>query len=390
MPASVGLPPGGGALRGEQGRPLAATAPAAAAAPSGRGGFAAGPAAQPVAAQPESAGSPSGAGSSASDAAALLEAARATVLGPLPSPRPGDAPSEPGRRVTVFASLALGPEGLRELFAAAAATPDTRVVFRGLPPGVGLRAFLATVHALLEGLDPVPAVVIDPQRFRAAAVTVVPEIVVTLDGVEQARVRGLVDPRWLLAEVAAGRRGDRGAYGPTVAVAEADLLEVLLARVAAWDGEALRDRALERFWGHVSFVELPETTVPRERRVDPTVVATADLRGPDGTVLVQAGEAVNPLARLPFTRRLVVFDATRPAQVEAARRLAAEESARVVLLASALDRARGWDGLAALEATLGAPVYLLTPEVRARFALERVPAVVSAEAGAFVVREVVP
>jgi hypothetical protein len=34
--------------------------------------------------------------------------------------------------------------------------------------------------------------------------------------------------------------------------------------------------------------------------------------------------------------------------------------------------------------------FLLTPEVRARFTLERVPAEVRAEAGVFVVREVAP
>jgi conjugal transfer pilus assembly protein TraW len=292
--------------------------------------------------------------------------------------------------VAIFASLALGADGLRELFAAAAATPGAIVVFRGLPPAVGLRAFLATVHGLLDGLEAAPAVLIDPLRFRSASVTVVPEIVATVDGIEQARVRGLADPRWLLGELEAGHHGDLGAYGPTVAVAEADLLELLRTRVAALDGEGLRARVLERFWDRVAFVALPEASEARERRLDPTVVATEALHAPDGTVLVRAGEAVNPLARLPFSRRLVVFDATRPAQVEAARRLAAEDPRRAVLLASALERAQGWDGLAALEASLGAPVYLLTPEVRARFALERVPVEVRAEAGVFVVREVAP
>jgi conjugal transfer pilus assembly protein TraW len=59
-------------------------------------------------------------------------------------------------------------------------------------------------------------------------------------------------------------------------------------------------------------------------------------------------------------------------------------------LASGLDRTAGWDGLAVVEDRLDAPVYLLTPEVRARFALERVPAFVEAQGTVFRVAEVPP
>ena len=95
--------------------------------------------------------------------------------------------------------------------------------------------------------------------------------------------------------------------------------------------------------------------------------------------------------RLPFSQRLVVFDATDPAQIGTARRLGASAGGRrVTYLATRLDRSRGWQGLEALEDTLDAPVYVLTPEERARFALERVPAYVEAVGRAFRVTEVPP
>jgi conjugal transfer pilus assembly protein TraW len=324
-------------------------------------------------------------------AEALLEAARAQVLGSaLAPPDPQGTAAPGGRRVTVFASLALDRASLRALFAATAGREDTVVVFRGVPRNERLVEFLATVHGLIDGLDPPPAVVIDPRPFADARVSVAPEIRVTEGDTELARVRGLVDPAWLLAQVAAGRRGDLGAPGPTVGVVEPDLREAIAQRLAGLDWAGMREGALARFWARVPLVALPEAAAPRERRLDPTVRATADLRAPDGTVVVRAGEAVNPLAQVPFTRRLVVFDGTRPAQVQAARRLAEPAGARTLFLASALDREGGWEALAGLEATLGAPVYLLTPELQTRLGLERVPAEVHADGLEVVVREVVP
>ena len=62
----------------------------------------------------------------------------------------------------------------------------------------------------------------------------------------------------------------------------------------------------------------------------------------------------------------------------------------MLYLATRLERSRGWEGLASVEDSLDAPVYLLTPDVRARFALERVPAFVEARGRVFVVVEVPP
>ena len=94
---------------------------------------------------------------------------------------------------------------------------------------------------------------------------------------------------------------------------------------------------------------------------------------------------------MPFTQRLVVFDATDESQVTTAKRLGREAGdLRVLYLATRLERTTGWEGLASVEDILDAPVYLLTPDVRARFALERVPAFVEARGREFIVAEVPP
>jgi len=87
----------------------------------------------------------------------------------------------------------------------------------------------------------------------------------------------------------------------------------------------------------------------------------------------------------------VVFDATDERQVATARLLGREAGERRVLyLVTQLERSRGWEGLTSVEDVLDAPVYLLTPDVRARFALERVPAFVEARGRVFIVAEVPP
>lgn len=314
----------------------------------------------------------------------------AAALAAAPAQPDPAAPEPSARRVTVFLSRALGEQALREAFRAAAGRADTVVVFRGLAEGERLRDFVRAVAQWTAGIEPPPAVQLDPLAFRAGAVTTVPEIQVTEGGIELARVRGLTDPGWLLARIAAGARGDLGPQGPTVAVLEPDLIETLQRRLAALDLAQLRERALARFWTRADFVVLPEASAPRERRIDPSVVAGRDLLLPDGTLLVRAGERLNPLAHLPLTRRLVVFDATRPAQVAAARRLGQVSGAPVTYLATRLPRAEGWEALRRIEDTLAAPVYLLSAALRERLALERVPAEARAEGPLLVVREVVP
>jgi conjugal transfer pilus assembly protein TraW len=177
--------------------------------------------------------------------------------------------------------------------------------------------------------------------------------------------------------------------GLVVEVVKPDLIAELKRRLARLDVGSLRERALARYWNQVAFEALPVAAAPRTRALDPTITATSDIRLPDGSLLVRAGDALNPLDRLPVTARLVVFDATDPRQVKTALRLGREAGTRHVLyLATRL--ARSGEGLAATEDVLDSSVYLLTSEVRARFALERVPATVEAQGRVFVVAEVPP
>jgi conjugal transfer pilus assembly protein TraW len=294
-------------------------------------------------------------------------------------------------RITVLVSRSLGDAQLKDIFALAAGRPDVRVAFRGVAQDESLKDFVRRVHALLAGLEPPPELVIDPRPFRDAGADIVPLLIATGPAGEVARVAGLADPDWLRARIVEGARGDLGVRAPVRAVTEPDMIEEIHRRLAALDLKELRDRALGRFWQRAALETLPVATERRERTVDPTLVAAAAVHGPDGTVLVPAGATTNPLDHLPFTRRLVMFDASDPRQVTLARSLGrAGDGRRVVYLATRSEGASAWDGWTAVEDALDAPVYLLTPDVRARFAIERVPSLVEARDRVFVVTELPP
>ncbi len=330
---------------------------------------------------------PPSASARAGEALGAAERERLHRLTTTPVPAVLDAKATATQTITLLVSRALGVAALRDIFATAA-QPEVRVVFRGVAEGEPLIAFIRGIHAELQGLDPMPAVELDPTPFREAGAEAVPLMILSGPDGEIARVAGLTNPAWLRAQVAAGRTGDLGVRGPVEAISEPDMLEELARRIAALDLDALRAQALARYWTRAVFEHLPAARFPRTRVIDPVIEAKADIALPDGTLLVRAGETLNPLDRLAFGLRLVVFDPTEPAQIRKARELGESAGAlRPVYLATRFDREAGWAGFRAVEDALDEPVYLLTPDVHERFALERVPASVESVGRVFLVRE---
>lgn len=313
------------------------------------------------------------------------ELLRLDELSGLPS-QAQTAPAVSGEHITLLVSRSLGPEALRSIVREAA-EPGVRIVFRGLSQGETLTGFLREIHALIEGIEPVPLVELDPAPFKASGADAVPLLVLSGASGEIARVAGLTTPGWLRAQVAAGRTGDLGVRGPVSAIAEPDMIEEIHRRIATLDLGAMRERSLASYWHRARFEFLPPTAQPRERLIDPTIEAKADITLPDGRSLVRRGERVNPLDHLPFTARLVVFDPTAPGQTETARALGQAAGGRPIYLATRFNREGGWEGFRAVEDALDEAVYLLTPDVRERFALEHVPATVEASGRYFLVRE---
>jgi conjugal transfer pilus assembly protein TraW len=301
----------------------------------------------------------------------------------------GPATHPQGKLVRVmFVSFSLGDPVLKGIFQEASGQDDVLLVFRGPKPRQKLPGFFAELKALLKDIDPVPNIVIDPTRFQKWKVTTVPEIVVEAQGMALLRVKGVTSLDWVKSRQNAGRQGDLGRFGEVYDIAEIDLLEAIKSRLAMLNGPRMRQQAMARFWQKRQFEVLPESREDRDRLIDLTVTAPRDLLAPNGNLIIRAGHTVNPLDQMAFGLCLIVFDATQKAQLDTVRQLSCrDKNARVLYLATELSRQDGWEGLKNLETTLDAPVYLLTPDVRQRFQLQQVPAVVEQSGNRIVVRE---
>jgi len=295
-------------------------------------------------------------------------------------------PKKPLR--VVFISFSLGESVLKGIFQEASGQDDVLLVLRGPEPGKKLPELLADLKVLLKGIEPVPNIVIDPTRFQKWGVVTVPEMVVEDKGKARLRAKGVTSLGWLKSRQDVSLQGDLGQFGEVYQIAEIDLLEAIKHRLAAMDWPRKQQQAIARFWGQRRFQVLPTAQENRDREVDLTVTAPRDLVAPNGQLIIRAGQTVNPLDKLAFGLCLIIFDATEQTQVDTARQLSCrDKNARVLYLATQLSRQDGWDGLKTLENSLDAPVYLLTPDVRQRFQLQQVPALVEQSGNRVVVRE---
>lgn len=289
--------------------------------------------------------------------------------------------SMPRRESTlVFVSSSLGEGALKSILAFASGRPDVTVVLRGVLPGEDVAQGVKRIQAWAREYDPVPHVELDPTLFRAYGITAVPVTAVvqeaTVVGVAVGRrrppapepiawVRGLASDGWLREEMVKGRRGDLGQQGDLLPIAELDLIAEMQRRFLAVDWETKKENALKRFWHLRDFVTLPSARHDTERLLDPSFVLGRDVTDAAGRVVAAAGTRINPLQQRPFTMAVVVFNPTRPAEiatVERRYRELAPAHSRVVLIATEIDRDRGWQGFQELEERLRAPVFLLTPD----------------------------
>ncbi|MDT0618581.1 TrbC family F-type conjugative pilus assembly protein [Salinisphaera sp. P385] len=305
--------------------------------------------------------------------------------------------------ILAFASTGMPESELRSLLEVAAVNPKVVVLFRGLLPGdANLRESLLRFNAMTDGLDPKPSVQIHPKPFQRYRVTAVPTLVMLSDkpGQPTVRVEGSINLDWLkeqgekrLSEDAdPDLSADLGRVGQVYDIAEQDLLELMKSRVASIDWEQKKRQARERFWtNHPPFIELPLAKADEVRLVDPTVIVKEDVPKPDGSgLLARAGESYNPLDKISFTRRVFIFDATDPRQIE----YVIEQSETPlpgkldVFITTAIDRDKGFDFITEVEDKLGMPIFLLKRDLAIMLRIRAIPSVVTGEGKRLRIQEV--
>ena len=129
----------------------------------------------------------------------------------------------------------------------------------------------------------------------------------------------------------------------------------------------------------------------RGRGLEPLFTTENALRDHQGRLLAPAGARISPLAALPFTSRILIFDGTDAAERQWARDHIRPDR-KTILITTRIDRDVGWPAWKELHQTLGLPVYLLQARIAERFALEVTPTMIEADpdGGALLITEDVP
>lgn len=293
-------------------------------------------------------------------------------------------------RTLIFVSWSMGAATLKDLLKLYDGEPATGLVFRGIPDGVSMADAMMRMHTLTQDTQSSLPVLLDPMAFQRHGIDMVPAVAIERgDESLVAKVTGIDSISYVEDAVEEGKSGDLGTLGYPLEIAEPDMLEVAKARIDNLDYDAMKKRAISRFWNVHTGQELPTAQNSKVRRVDASVIIPADILDAQGNVITKAGR-LNPLDQRAFDQKLVVIDPTQDWQVRIAKHEldATPNGITVTVMATVIAPDRGWDLFNQVQDTLDSPLYLLQPDLASRFQIERVPSVVTADATHFIVSEI--
>lgn len=333
---------------------------------------------------------------------------------------------------TFFISESMGKEKVKALIEAYAGDNTVRFVLKGFNGKGTINDGLKWLLDLILKMNPQPNILLDPELFERYGVTVVPTMLLervdgdpvekqsSLEGkisktlknlgialglaedqskstadqiAEQVAskmtvmrhpaliVSGVTSREWAIRKAREGSEFKQQTQGEVFEILERDIQEIAKERLAKIDWEKKKEEALNRFWERQSdhYISLPLAQESSERIVDPTIVLNRDVYGADGSVVFKAGQKFNPFDRMPFTKTVIVFNASMPKEVEAVAKLVKEEQSQnrnVLLLVTEFKSSGAFEQIKSMNESWREPIYLLTPELKERFQIRVTPTVV--------------
>jgi len=278
-------------------------------------------------------------------------------------------------------------------------SPNATVVVRGLPQGKkSLNDFFKYLRKLSPDVNgKLPRIYLDPVRFRKYNIQVAPTILYEVGWDRRTRkavawARGSINAKWIKKQVEEyNQAGDLGKIGPTITIAEKDLIEELKERMLKIDWKKKKEQALARYWKRRKYIDLPKAKENRTFYVSGKFKVKKDFILPDGRVIARKGDVIDQFKYVQPTFCLIVFDATSEEQLKWAIKQGKEykNKYRVKYITTKLpDVEHGWESLGKLYNELNAPVFFLTPDLKERFHLKHAPTLVLPLKDKFEVKEV--
>lgn len=301
----------------------------------------------------------------------------------LPATAAAASRADSGEHILMFASMSMTPTDMHGMLEAAMADPRITITFLGGEKHGGVEALLKWIAQITQGMNGRPPIQINPPAFHKYHVTEVPYAVVLRDGQEVGRVGGVVDPRWIDAQLRT-HSGNLGDFGRMSLPSEEDLGAQLADRVRHFDWKGYMNRQVDGFWRNLAMPTVPHATKAVTYRIDPTVTITHDIRTPDGLLIARAGTKANPLKVAPFDVELIVIDGSDPNQRTFAREraradLQAGHAIKVLSTTVPAKAPDGWAAWAAWQSDVGSHLYAYLPAMAERMRLTGTPSIVTGD-----------
>lgn len=284
-------------------------------------------------------------------------------------------------KFTILISDAMGERELLNLFKSLEHRDDVSFSIRGLLPTERTinDAARRIMRIIRKGnFKKVPHVVIDPRPFESVQAEFAPQILMYKGDDIVLAANGLSNPNYMIEQYELGKKGDLGSFGATVKISEINLKEIIASRSEDLDKEKILKEAKENYWENVTFLSLPKAHSTTTRTFAPIVTLHEDIVAPDGSVVAYQGETFNTLLQLPFTQRIVVFDATDKAEMAFVKSLP-DYPMKTRYITTKFDRSLKWDAITHIQEQLGSKVFKLNTDITNGFDVRVTPSVIVAD-----------
>lgn len=279
----------------------------------------------------------------------------------------------------ILISQAMSESDLKQLFQALEHRKDVVFVLRGLLlTEQKINDVSKRIIAMIRETGAQVNVQLDPTPFEQVQAEYAPQILAYQGNKLLISASGIANPNYIAEQIAQGKEGNLGNFGSTVKISERNLTEILKERASKLNGQKLANEAKNRYWDNVEFLDLPDAQNTQARTFKPVLTINEDIITPDGKIVAFQGQRVNTLDLMPFTQRLVFFNATDPAQFEFVKNLP-PSVLRTKLITTHFDRKLKWDAVNTVERKLKSPIYLLNSDLINAFNLQVIPSVVIAD-----------
>jgi hypothetical protein len=184
-----------------------------------------------------------------------------------------------------------------------------------------------------------------------------------------------------------------GTQGSVVEITEKNLMDVMAERAEKLDIQGKAKAAIDRYWARMANKwDLPAVKKDSVRVVDLSVTVPEDLVDEKGRTILRKGQVINPLKLRRFDNAVIVFDGSKPEQVEVAKEMkqqATDMGLIPVLITTRLARPDR-NALGDLYEATQSRVFFLDEQFKSRFDIRSVPSMIVPSGGEVRIIEVAP